>query len=149
MDDQAKHSASFPPPVFASRVLRARMLIEAAGLRFIWNAPIGEHVLSDRKTRRNRRATGSNRMKGGDHAGISNGTCSCESKKKLDTMNADYVKTTPITSPDVSTPKAFGAGTPLYAISRSNWSPESAEVRPLFKAPREDGSWFHAELDCS
>jgi hypothetical protein len=22
-------------------------------------------------------------------------------------------------------------------------------VRPLFKAPREDGSWFRAELDCS
>ena len=40
-------------------------------------------------------------------------------------------------------------GPPLYAISRSNWSPESAEVRPLFKAPREDGSWFRAELDCS
>src|SRR5205823_1426184 len=34
--------------------------------------------------------------------------------------------------------------TPLSAISRSNWSPESAEVRPLFKAPREDGSWFRA-----
>src|SRR5438034_6807736 len=29
------------------------------------------------------------------------------------------------------------AETPLNAISRSNWSPESAEVRPLFKAPRE------------
>jgi hypothetical protein len=66
--NETKHSASFPPPVFASRVLRARMLIEATGLRFIWNAPIGEHVLSDRKTRPNRRATGSNRMKGGDHA---------------------------------------------------------------------------------
>ena len=39
------------------------------------------------------------------------------------------------------------AETPLNAISRSNWSPESAEVRPL--APREDGSWFRAELDCS
>jgi hypothetical protein len=63
----------------------------------------------------------------------SNGTCSCESKKKLDTMNVDYVKTTPwITSSDVSTPKAFGAGTPLSAISRSNWSPESAEVRLRF-----------------
>jgi hypothetical protein len=34
-----------------------------------------------------------------------------------------------IRSPDVSTPKAFGAGKPLNAISRSNWSPESAEVR--------------------
>jgi hypothetical protein len=51
------------------------------------------------------------------------------------------------------TEEARGAGStlglPLYAISRSNWSPESAEVRPLFKAPREDGSWFRAELDCS
>ena len=49
--------------------------------------------------------------------------------------------------------KARGAGPtlgpPLYAISRSNWSPESAEVRPLFKAPREDGFRFRAELDCS
>jgi hypothetical protein len=35
----------------------------------------------------------------------------------------------------------------LYAISRSNWKPELAEVRPLFKAPRKDGSWFRAELD--
>jgi hypothetical protein len=34
------------------------------------------------------------------------------------------------------------AETPLSAISRSNWSPESAEARWLFKAPREDGSWF-------
>ena len=39
-------------------------------------------------------------------------------------------------------------GTPLYAISRSNWSPESAEVRPHLMmrlatmAPRP-----HAELD--
>jgi hypothetical protein len=40
-------------------------------------------------------------------------------------------------------------GLPLYAISRTNWSPESAEMRPLFKTPREDGSWFRAELDSS
>jgi len=39
--------------------------------------------------------------------------------------------------------------TPVNAISRSNWNPESAEGRPLFKAPREDGSWLRAELDCS
>jgi len=32
---------------------------------------------------------------------------------------------------------------------RSNWSPESGEVGPLFKAPRERGSWFRAELDSS
>jgi hypothetical protein len=38
------------------------------------------------------------------------------------------------------------AGKPLNAISRSNWSPESAEVRPSFlDAPREDGSWFRLE----
>jgi endosialidase-like protein len=64
-----------------------------------------------------------------------------------------------ITSPAVSThlrPRGEKAreagpalGLPLYAISRFNWSPEPAEVRPLFKAPREDGSWFRAELDCS
>ncbi len=30
------------------------------------------------------------------------------------------------------------AEAPLSAISRFNWSPESAEVRTLFKAPRED-----------
>ncbi len=36
------------------------------------------------------------------------------------------------------------AGTPLSAISRSNWSPESAEVRLLFKAPR--GGWFLVPL---
>ena len=38
-------------------------------------------------------------------------------------------------------------GPPLYAITRSNRNPESAEVRPLFS--RKDGSWFRAELDCS
>ncbi|PYL87091.1 MAG: hypothetical protein DMF17_04015 [Verrucomicrobia bacterium] len=31
-------------------------------------------------------------------------------KKKLDRTNADYVKGFSITSPDVTTPKAFGAG---------------------------------------
>jgi hypothetical protein len=42
------------------------------------------------------------------------------------------------------------AGKPLNAISRSNRSPESAEERLLFKAPRvRIGSWFRAELDCS
>ena len=49
--------------------------------------------------------------------------------------------------------EARGAGPSLRhrlaRSPRSNWSPESAEVRPLFKAPREDGSWFRAELDCS
>ncbi len=39
------------------------------------------------------------------------------------------------------------AETPLSAISRFNWSPESAEVRPLFEAPREDDSSFRAELE--
>jgi len=33
----------------------------------------------------------------------------------------------------------------LYAISRSNLSLESADVRALAKAPCEDGSWFPAE----
>ena len=34
------------------------------------------------------------------------------------------------------------AETPLSAISRSNLSPDSAEVSSLFNAPHEDGSWF-------
>jgi len=41
------------------------------------------------------------------------------------------------------------AEAPLSAISRFNWSPESAEVRPLFKAPREDDSSFRADLEQS
>src|SRR4029453_4305181 len=41
------------------------------------------------------------------------------------------------------------AETPFSAISRSNWSPESAEVRPLFKAPCEDDSSFRADLEQS
>jgi hypothetical protein len=73
-------------------------------------------------------------------------------------LSALLIKVCLITSPDVSThlrPSSKGprgwtfAETPLNAISRSNWSPESAEVRPLLKAPREDGSSFRAELDCS
>ena len=39
-------------------------------------------------------------------------------------------------------------GPPFYAITKSNWSAESAEARPLFKAPCEDGLLFRAELDC-
>ena len=39
------------------------------------------------------------------------------------------------------------AGTPFSAISRFSWSPESTEARRLLKAPREDGSWFHAGLE--
>jgi hypothetical protein len=39
------------------------------------------------------------------------------------------------------------AETPLSAISRFTWSPESAEVRPLFKASREDDSSFRADLE--
>jgi hypothetical protein len=39
------------------------------------------------------------------------------------------------------------AETPLSAISRFNWSPESPEARPLLKAPREDGSSFRADLE--
>ena len=41
------------------------------------------------------------------------------------------------------------AKTPLNAISRFNWSPESTEARPLLKAPREDGSSFRADLEQS
>src|SRR6266480_1496730 len=41
------------------------------------------------------------------------------------------------------------AETPLSAISRFNWSPESTEARPPLKAPREDGSSFRADLEQS
>jgi hypothetical protein len=41
------------------------------------------------------------------------------------------------------------AETPLSAISRFTWSPESTEARPLFKAPREDDSSFRADLEQS
>jgi hypothetical protein len=69
------------------------------------------------------------------------------------------VKSSSITSSDVSThfrpvlKSRLGgltfAEAPPSAISRSNWSPESAEVRPLFKAPREDDSSFRADLEQS
>src|SRR5207237_1208607 len=39
--------------------------------------------------------------------------------------------------------------TPLSAISRFNWSPESTEARPLLKASGEDGSSFRADLEQS
>jgi hypothetical protein len=45
-------------------------------------------------------------------------------------------------SPDVSTPKAFGAGKPLNAISRFNWSRESAEVEAAFQSASSE--WFRA-----
>ena len=41
-------------------------------------------------------------------------------KIKLDTVTPRSLIITPITSPDVSTPKAFGAGTPLNAIVNPN-----------------------------
>jgi hypothetical protein len=41
------------------------------------------------------------------------------------------------------------AETPLSAISRFTWSPESPEARPLFKAPCKDGSSFRADLEQS
>ena len=69
------------------------------------------------------------------------------------------VKSPSITSSDVSThfrpvlKSRLGgltfAEAPPSAISRSNWSPESAQVRPLFKAPREDDSLFRADLEQS
>src|SRR5213082_2111512 len=69
------------------------------------------------------------------------------------------VKSPSITSSDVSThfwpvlKSRLGgltfAEAPLSAISRFNWSPESAEVRPLFEAPRQDGSSFRVDLERS
>ena len=69
------------------------------------------------------------------------------------------VKSFSITSSDVSThfrpgPKSRLGGltfaeAPLGAISRFSWSPESTEARRLFKAPREDDSWFRADLERS
>ena len=41
--DETKHS--FPPPVFKSKVLRARLLLDEAGLRFVWNEERYEFVL--------------------------------------------------------------------------------------------------------
>jgi hypothetical protein len=41
------------------------------------------------------------------------------------------------------------AETPLSAISRFNWSPESPEARPLIESAREDGSSFRADLEQS
>src|SRR5947209_396623 len=74
-------------------------------------------------------------------------------------LSGVMVKSPSITSSDVSThfrsvlKSRLGgltfAEAPPSAISRSNWSPESAEVRPLFKAPREDGSSFRADLERS
>jgi hypothetical protein len=74
-------------------------------------------------------------------------------------MVADHVQAFLITSSDVSThfrpvlKSRLGgltfAEAPFSAISRSNWSPESAEVRLLFRAPREDGSSFRADLEQS
>jgi len=45
--------------------------------------------------------------------------------------------------------ESIRAETSFSAISRSMWNDESAEMRPLFKAAREGGSRFRAELDCS
>jgi hypothetical protein len=43
---------NFPAPVFTSRVLRARMLIEASGKRFVWDERKRKFVLEGkRKTR--------------------------------------------------------------------------------------------------
>jgi len=39
------------------------------------------------------------------------------------------------------------AETPRSAISRFTWSPGASDTRPLFKAPREDGSSFRADLE--
>jgi hypothetical protein len=39
------------------------------------------------------------------------------------------------------------AETPLSAISRFTWSSGASDARPPFKAPREDGSSFRADLE--
>ena len=74
-------------------------------------------------------------------------TCSRVSRKNL----LNYViRRFNFSSARLISPRGWTfAETPFSAISRSNRSPESAEVRPLFKAPREGGSWFKRELDCS
>jgi hypothetical protein len=41
------------------------------------------------------------------------------------------------------------AEAPLGAIFRFDWSPESTKARRLFKAPREDGFSFRADLEQS
>jgi hypothetical protein len=41
----------FPAPVLASRVLRARLLIEASGKRFVWDEGKGKHVLTEMNER--------------------------------------------------------------------------------------------------
>jgi len=48
--DETTHRETFPPPRFASRVMRARLLAEAAGLRlrFVWDEERGAFGLSDR-----------------------------------------------------------------------------------------------------
>jgi hypothetical protein len=68
------------------------------------------------------------------------------------------IKSSLITSPDVSTQLRPGLKKPVGLDLRWNrrlarspdptGAPSQAEVRPLFKAPREDGSWFRTELDC-
>ena len=47
--DETRHTATFDAPIFASRVLAARMLIEASGKRFVWDEARGEYVLSDER----------------------------------------------------------------------------------------------------
>jgi hypothetical protein len=63
----------------------------------------------------------------------------------IDTLSGHHVKPCRLRHPTFQrifgrVEEARGAGPslglPLSAISGSNWSPESAEVRPLFKAPR-------------
>ena len=49
MDDQTKHSASFAPPVFKSRVVRARLLLEASGLSTTFDEVTGVVLIGDRE----------------------------------------------------------------------------------------------------
>jgi len=71
-----------------------------------------------------------------------------DSHKKL----LDYViRRFNASSAELKKPEGAGPSLepPLSAIARSDWNPSRLEVTPVFKAPREDGSWFRAELDCS
>lgn len=49
MDDQTKHRASFPPPVFKSRVVRARILLDALGVRMVFDEAKGVVLVGDRE----------------------------------------------------------------------------------------------------
>jgi len=45
--NEPQHRDTFAPPVFKSRVVEARLRIQASGLRFVWDEARGEYVLTD------------------------------------------------------------------------------------------------------